>query len=245
MANTSDRRGFLRGTLSAAAVGAASLEERILLAAVEDAPGQAARPKPDIRPESMPCGTIGKVRVSRLFLGGNLIGGWAHSRDLVYVSKLFKAYNTEAKILETIELAEQCGIKVALHTVAMPSRNMLWNYQAVDRLMKDVPSPCNGITFCIGNFWNSDGERMYDVIRRLGEKVFYVHLRSTKDYLGETPFWFNSGGPDFKKIVQALRDIGYHGDLRSEHMPSVFGENRTDIGTAWAIGYMKALLQFV
>jgi sugar phosphate isomerase/epimerase len=141
--------------------------------------------------------------------------------------------------------AEQCGIKVALHTVAMPSRNMLWNYQAVDRLMKDVPSPCNGITFCIGNFWNSDGERMYDVIRRLGEKVFYVHLRSTKDYLGETPFWFNSGGPDFKKIVQALRDIGYHGDLRSEHMPSVFGENRTDIGTAWAIGYMKALLQFV
>ena len=52
----------------------------------------------------MPCGKIGNVTISRLFIGGNLIGGWAHSRDLIYVSKLFKAYNTEAKIFETLEL---------------------------------------------------------------------------------------------------------------------------------------------
>lgn len=144
-----------------------------------------------------------------------------------------------------IPQAEQLGIKVAVHTVAMPSRNMLWNQAAMDRLMKDVPSPYNGVTFCVGNYWNSDGERMYDIIRRLGEKVFYVHVRSTKDFLGETPFWFDSGGPDFRRIVQALKDIGYQGDIRAEHMPEVVGENRTDIGTAWAIGYMKALLQYV
>jgi hypothetical protein len=42
-----------------------------------------------------------------------LIGGWAHSRDLTYVSSLFKAYNTEAKIFETLELAEQCGINIS------------------------------------------------------------------------------------------------------------------------------------
>ena len=116
MTSESDRRGFLRGTsLGAAGLGAAcSLEERILLAAVQEGDGSAAKPKPDIAPASMPCGTIGKVRISRLFLGGNLIGGWAHSRDLTYVSSLFKAYNTEAKIFETLELAEQCGINTVL-----------------------------------------------------------------------------------------------------------------------------------
>jgi hypothetical protein len=50
------------------------------------------------------------VSLSRLFLGGNLIGGWAHSRDLMYASKLFTSYNTEAKIFETLELAQACGI---------------------------------------------------------------------------------------------------------------------------------------
>jgi len=116
MASESDRRGFLRETLlGAAGLGAAcSLEERILLAAVQEGAGAEAKPKPDIDPASMPCGTIGKVRISRLFLGGNLIGGWAHSRDLTYVSSLFKAYNTEAKVFETLELAEQCGINTVL-----------------------------------------------------------------------------------------------------------------------------------
>ena len=58
------------------------------------------RPRPTSAPTiaSTRSGTIGKVRISRLFLGGNLIGGWAHSRDLSYISSLFRAYNTEAKI---------------------------------------------------------------------------------------------------------------------------------------------------
>ena len=141
--------------------------------------------------------------------------------------------------------AEKCGVKIAIHTVALPERNMLWNYEAVEKLMKDIPSAYNGVTFCVGNFWNSEGNEIYDVIRRLAEKVFYIHVRSTNQGLGETPFWFDSGGPDYSKIIKALRDINYRGNLRSEHMPEVVGENCTDIGTAWAIGYMKALLQFL
>lgn len=139
--------------------------------------------------------------------------------------------------------AEARKIRVALHTVAMPSRNLLWNYAAVKRLFAEAPSPSNGVTFCVGNFWNSDGARMYDIVRELGDRLFYVHTRSTKEFLGETPFWFDSGGPDFKLFFDALRAIDYQGDVRSEHMPEVVGENRTDIGTAWSIGYTKALLK--
>ena len=58
----------------------------------------------------LPKGKIGEHELSRLVLGGNLIGGWAHSRDLIYVPSLFRAYNTERKIFETLMLAEKAGI---------------------------------------------------------------------------------------------------------------------------------------
>jgi hypothetical protein len=118
MADKTDRRCFLaRGVLGAAGVGAAysSIEENILAAAVQDGaaqPGQAKaeKPKTDIPAGSLPCGKIRDVTLSRLFIGGNLIGGWAHSRDLMYASKLFTTYNTEAKVFETLELCQACGI---------------------------------------------------------------------------------------------------------------------------------------
>ena len=110
MADRTDRRCFLaKGVLGAAAVGAvhASIEEKTLQAAMQDGTAQASppdKPKTDIPPGSLPCGKIGNVSLSRLFIGGNLIGGWAHSRDLMYASKLFTSYNTEAKVFETLEL---------------------------------------------------------------------------------------------------------------------------------------------
>jgi len=59
---------------------------------------------------TLPKGKIKGLELSRLVLGGNLIGGWSHSRDLLYVNSLFKAYNTEKKIYETLMLAEEAGI---------------------------------------------------------------------------------------------------------------------------------------
>jgi uncharacterized membrane protein YphA (DoxX/SURF4 family) len=58
----------------------------------------------------MPKGKIGKMEMSRLIMGCNLIGGWSHSRDLHYVGSLFRNYNTEHKIFETFDLAEKVGI---------------------------------------------------------------------------------------------------------------------------------------
>lgn len=62
----------------------------------------------------VPHARIGKLEVSRLILGGNLIGGWAHARDLIYVSALVKAYHHTWKVFETFRLAEECGINAFL-----------------------------------------------------------------------------------------------------------------------------------
>lgn len=63
---------------------------------------------------TIPTGKIGDVSFSRLILGGNLLSGWAHSRDLMYVSQLVKAYHQKEKIFATLLLAEKCGINTLL-----------------------------------------------------------------------------------------------------------------------------------
>ena len=75
----------------------------------------------------LPKGKIGNHGLSRLILGGNLIGGWAHSRDLIYVPSLFRAYNTEKKIFETLMLAERAGINAI--NIGFPTNNTMLKYK--------------------------------------------------------------------------------------------------------------------
>ncbi len=77
----------------------------------------------------LPTGKIGKHEISRLIAGGNLIGGWAHSRDLLYVPSLFKAYNTEQKVYETLMMAEQAGINTI--NIGFPSNPLLAKYKKI------------------------------------------------------------------------------------------------------------------
>ena len=72
-------------------------------------------------------GKIGDHVISRMVLGGNLIGGWAHSRDLLYVPSLFKAYNTEKKIYETLILAEKAGINTI--NIGFPTNALIAKYK--------------------------------------------------------------------------------------------------------------------
>jgi hypothetical protein len=102
------RRDFSRRVLLGTAA-ALSLEDRHLLAKPTD-PAAAAQPVKAAPLGTLPTGKIGDLEISRLIMGGNLIGGFAHSRDLMYVSHLLKHYFTPEKVLETLELAEQHGI---------------------------------------------------------------------------------------------------------------------------------------
>jgi hypothetical protein len=64
----------------------------------------------------LPKGEIGKLKIGRLLLGGNLLTHYTHSRDLKYVYNLARNYNTEAKLLDTLALAESHGVDtLAVH----------------------------------------------------------------------------------------------------------------------------------
>lgn len=62
----------------------------------------------------LPKAKISNLQLSRMIFGGNLLGGWAHSRDLSYVGKLALAYNTNEKVFATLALAESCGVNTLL-----------------------------------------------------------------------------------------------------------------------------------
>lgn len=68
----------------------------------------------------MPVGRIGKLKISRLICGGNLIIGSAHDRDLLYVPALMRHYFTDQKIMETWEICEECGINTMIGPVNSP-----------------------------------------------------------------------------------------------------------------------------
>jgi uncharacterized membrane protein YphA (DoxX/SURF4 family) len=75
----------------------------------------------------LPKGKIGQHEISRLVAGGNLVGGWSHARDLIYADSLFKAYNTEKKVYETLMLAEQAGINTI--NIGFPTNALLAKYK--------------------------------------------------------------------------------------------------------------------
>ena len=110
MKDSISRRRFISGSVVAGA-GLAGLPARAAPAATPGS-GKAA----------LPTGKIGNLTLSRLISGGNLISGWAHARDLHYVPSLMRAYNTPAKVLDTLELLEQHGVNAI---IADPRKNVM------------------------------------------------------------------------------------------------------------------------
>jgi len=165
--------------------------------------------------------------------------------------------NLEYFLKEVIPVADKCKVKMALHPDDPPI-SPLGNIARIctsaanfRKIMKIVPSPMNGITFCQANF-KLMGEDIYALAREWSQqnKVFFVHFRDvegTKEKFHET---FHDNGPtDMGRIMRILYENGFDGPIRPDHAPAMgseTGERSTGYGTLgkiYAIGYMKGLLQ--
>jgi len=109
MPRSLDRRDFIKKSAVASIPALAlSLQKKASSA------GSKPKPVAPSSPDALPTGRIGNVKFSRLIAGGNPFSGWSHSRDLKYISDLFKAYSTDEKILQTLEMYEENGINTIL-----------------------------------------------------------------------------------------------------------------------------------
>lgn len=125
MSTNLNRRAFIQSSVLATAAAAIPTQ-----AADQAAPaaGVASKNVVPCSKGTMPTGKIGKLTLSRLISGGNLISGWAHSRDLQYVPSLMRAYNTEEKVMDTLQLLEEQGVNAIIADPAKKCMTVFGRY---------------------------------------------------------------------------------------------------------------------
>ena len=152
---------------------------------------------------TLPKGKIGGREFSRLILGGNLLSGWAHSRDLIYVSQLVKAYHNKERIFETLLMAEKCGIDTLLTNPILCS--------LIDEYWKRRIGKIRFISDCAGLDYDDKGasptpfDKYLDKVKRAidyGASACYVQ--------GETAdYYMKNGQPDrLAKVIELVRGRG-------------------------------------
>ena len=195
--------------------------------------------------------------------GGALVTGYDHSqmRDapLTEYGEIGEdaLWDSLAYFLErVIPVAEAAGVKLAMHPddpPLSPIRGLGRIMRSVDnfqRLLDLSPSPMNGIALCQGNFTLMTDD-LPAIIRRFGDKIFFVHMRDVAGHPGKFQETFHDAGQtDMVACMRAYRDIGYQGVLRPDHVPTMAGDDNDDagysaIGRLFAIGYLKGIREAV
>jgi hypothetical protein len=125
------RRGFVKSSVLASAALPLGLD----LHASDPADSASGSPAVLEPRDLLPTGKIGQETFSRLMLGGNLMSGHAHARDLPYVARLMRQYNTDARIRQTLELAAHHGI-TTMNSWVMDNNQPLFDHWKAGGKMK-------------------------------------------------------------------------------------------------------------
>lgn len=151
--------------------------------------------------------------------------------------------------------AERYGVRIALHPDDPPAPTLmgvarvLISPENIRRALAITPSPMLGVTFCQGTY-SAMGADVEGTIREFGKagKLFFIHFRDvagSRDHFRET--FHDNGQTDMAAALRAYRDVGFHGPVRVDHVPTMAGEENAapgyaSVGRLFAVGYLKGLL---
>ncbi|MCR5698097.1 MAG: mannonate dehydratase [Treponemataceae bacterium] len=178
-------------------------------------------------------------------LNGELsLPGWDSSYKKEDLRKLFEQYKSvdEEKLFENLKyfleqiipVAEQCDIRMAIHPDDPPwpifgLPRIITNEKNIDRFLKLVDSPYNGLTFCVGSLGadpKNDIVHMVDKYSKMG-RIHFMHIRNVKHVengFEETAHDQKYGSMDIVGIVKALVKNGFDGYVRPDHGRMIWGE---------------------
>ncbi len=165
--------------------------------------------------EEIPKAKIRDVDFSRLILGGNLLSGWAPSRDLIYVSSLVRAYHNKDKIFATLLTAEKCGINTLLTNPILCT--LIDEYWKRGIGTMQFISDCAGLNYDKG-VYAVPFEEYLDRIKRAidyGAVACYIQGETADFYLK------NGKEDDLEKALQYIQDRGVILGIGAHHVETL------------------------
>ncbi len=158
-------------------------------------------------------------------------------------------------LVRIVPAAEQAGVRLALHPHDPPTpwlkgeARILSDFEGLKRVIELVPSEANGLNFCQGTVAEQAGADVIGMIRYFGErdKINHVHFRNVR---GSVPkfdeVFIDEGDVDMLEAMRAYHEVGYRYAIMPDHTPKVAGDTpQGHRGRAYALGYIKALMQAV
>ena len=177
--------------------------------------------------------------------GTGELPGWAAAYSADELGRLLAAYkglNNEAMwehlayfLERVVPVAEECGVRMALHPDDPPWSifglpRIITDRAALERVVRLVDSPSNGITFCTGSLASRADNDVVAMAQRFAglKRVHFAHCRNVRVTgawsFEETAHPSRFGDVDMRGVLKALRDAGFDGPMRPDHGRMIWGE---------------------
>ena len=171
--------------------------------------------------------------------------GWDSSYTQDEVRELISAYgkigeeglwrNLERFLKKVIPVAEECGVKMAIHPDDPPYPifglpRIITCEENLDRFLKLVDSPSNCLCFCIGSLGCAATNDTVKMCRKYAEmnRIAFMHIRNVKlmddGSFEERAHLSSCGSLDMPEIVKALVENDFDGYVRPDHGRMIWGE---------------------
>ena len=154
---------------------------------------------------------------------------------------------------QIVPVAEEAGVIMAAHPDDPPAARMRGNAKLIYKLnhfrkLTDlVPSRHSAIELCLGTMKEMDPDgKMYETVADLAanDRVAYVHLRNVIGYVPDyQEVFIDEGEIDVPRILKTLHENGYHGPVVPDHVPEMTVADSWHTSTAYALGYIHAVLK--
>lgn len=151
-----------------------------------------------------------------------------------------------------LPVAEEAGVRLVAHPDDPPlpslrgTARLFYNTEEYEQLLAIHSSHANGLEFCMGTIQEMQNSDVYDMLDKYSRngKIGYIHFRNV---VGKVPYYreafVDEGDINMVRALKILKRNGYTGVLIPDHTPEMSCSGSWHAGMAYALGYMKGVMQ--